>query len=108
MALGKAGQPWTDDEVGIALKAYFRMLGWQLDGREFVKADVREEIADELPARSKKSIELKWCNISAVLDQIDLPWVEGYRPLPNIQRSLVGAVAAWLTEHPSLRTQLGA
>lgn len=108
MAKGKAGQPWTDDEVRVALDGYFRMLAWQLVGIEFVKAEVRENIATELPARSKKSIELKWCNISAVLDRMDLAWVDGYKALPNIQRSLVEAVESWIDTHPDLQRKLGA
>ena len=57
MAEGQAGQPWTSQEVTAALDAYFRMLRWQFEERDFVKADVRAKVSEALPARSKKSIE---------------------------------------------------
>ena len=107
MADGQAGSSWTEREVQVVLDAYFQMLLWELDGRAFVKADVRGGIGSELPARSNKSIEFKWCNVSAVLDEMDLPWIQGYRPLPNYQRSLVRRVDDWLNEHPDVRSRLG-
>ncbi len=101
-----AGRPWTDHEIEVALGAYFQMLVWEKDGRGFVKAEVREALRDRLPVRSKKAIELKWCNISAVLEEMGLPWVTGYKPLPHYQRKLAGAVEAWLVRHPSVRQRL--
>ena len=104
----RSGEPWAPDEVAVVLDAYLEMLGWQLDGREFVKAEIRQQVEPRLPARSKKSIELKWCNISAVLDEMGLSWVHGYRPLPNYQRSLVEAVEGQLRLDPDLRRKLQA
>lgn len=102
----RAGQPWTSQEVGTALDAYFQMLEWQAEKRDFVKADVRAEVSEALHARSKKSIDLKWCNVSAVLAEMELPWVDGYRPLSHYQRSLREAVEHWLKRHPEIRRLL--
>lgn len=106
MTEGRAGQPWASREVETALDAYFRMLRWQLEEREFVKADVRAQVSEALPARSKKSIELKWCNVSAVLAEMELPWLDGFRPLPHYQRSLREAVEHWLERNPEVRRLL--
>jgi hypothetical protein len=46
-----------------------------------------------LSARSKASIEYKHCNISAVLVELGVPPLAGYRPLFNYQRQLVPVVS---------------
>jgi hypothetical protein len=101
-----SGRPWTDQEIETALDAYFQMLVWEQEGRDFFKAEVRATLRNRLPARSKKAIELKWCNISAVLEEMGLPWVTGYKPLAHYQRKLAGAVEAWLGLHPMVRQRL--
>ena len=84
----QTGQPWTDQEVDVAVNVYFEMLGRQERGESFVKAEYRRKCENQLPARSGKSIEYKWCNVSAVLDEMDEPWIDGYKPLPNYQKAL--------------------
>lgn len=106
MSEGETGKPWTDSEIAVAIGAYFRMLAWQLDGREFVKAEVRHDVMELLPARSEKSIDLKWCNISAVLSESELLWLSGYKPMPHVQALLRFAVGAWLDQNPSMGTRL--
>lgn len=103
---GETGKPWADGEIAVALDAYFRMLGWQLDGREFVKADVRHDVMELLPARSEKSIDLKWCNVSSVLNEFGLLWLDGFKPMPHIQQRLRWAVDTWLRENPQTRSRL--
>lgn len=46
--------------------------------------------------RSPGSIERKHENISAVLQELGLPWIKGYKPLGNFQDNLAAAVAARL------------
>ena len=45
-----------------------------------------------MPARSTGSIEFKMSNISAVLDELQQPWVDGYKPYHNYQAALRTAV----------------
>jgi hypothetical protein len=98
--MGRSGQPWSDEEIETALEAYFAMLVWEREGHSFVKADVLAELSSRLPARSDSSIEMKWSNISAVLDEMDFPWVSGLKPLANYQQKLRGAVDQWLKRNP--------
>jgi predicted restriction endonuclease len=43
--------------------------------------------------RSKKSVEFKFCNISALLREMGHPFIQGYKPLSNTQRgSLYSAI----------------
>ena len=69
MPVPKPGESWTDDEIRAAVDAYLIMLEKQARGETFVKSEIREAIAPYLPSRSSKAIELKWCNISAVLEE---------------------------------------
>ena len=78
----------------------------ELESRDYVNAEVRRELEPRLPARTKKSIELKWCNVSAVLDEADLPWVSGHKPLPHYQRKLRSAVDGWLQRNPKVHSRL--
>ena len=108
MSESLAGKPWTDQEIEAALDSYFQMLLWEQEGRGFVKAEVREAIGSRLPGRSKKAIELKWCNVSAVLEGMGLPWVTGYKPLHHYQRRLAQVVESWMDRNPEVRRRLEA
>ncbi len=105
MVIPRAGQPWTQEEIDAALDVYLEMLRLDLNGLDFVKSDYRKRLHEDLPVRSKKSIELKWCNISAILDEMGLPWIGGYVPMPNYQQKLREtlrrtAVDEWLMQPP--------
>jgi|SRR5690606_29099008 len=92
MASPERGKPWTDEEIRVVVDAYFLMLAKQARGEEFVKSEFREAIAPSLSVRTAKAIELKWCNISAVLEERGMTWVTGFKPLPHMQRRLREAV----------------
>ena len=84
-----AGQDWTRDEIRIAVDAYMLLLSAELAGQRLVKADLLRDLERDLPARTRGSIEYKLANISAVMDESQLPWVEGYKPAPHYQRALL-------------------
>jgi hypothetical protein len=103
MVIGQPGTPWTPSEVETALEAYFAMLQLHLEAREFSKSEFRTDVAAKLPTRTESSVEMKWSNISAVLDERGLTWLEGYKPLANYQASLAEAVDDWLERNPELQ-----
>ena len=83
------------------------MLASEIAGQPYVKADHRRNLLEHLNDRSHGSVEKKNQNISAVMRGIGQPWIDGYKPLPSFQNSLVDAVmrrldadASWL--HPGL------
>jgi hypothetical protein len=63
-----------------------------------VKA-VRNAALQTLIGRTRGSIERKHQNISAVLRQLGMPWIIGYKPLPNFQRALLNAIERFLDRH---------
>lgn len=102
----ETGQAWSDQEIRIALESYFAMLLLDLSGAAYVKRRFAEKCGRLLPVRSRKSIEYKWCNISAVLEEAQLPWIPGFKPMHNYQERLADMVARWLLDHPVLRSVL--
>ena len=95
MSVGDDG--WSEAETAALLDAYFEMLVLELERTPYVKADFNRSVRDAT-GRSKGSVEFKFCNVSAVLDERGRPYVHGYKPRANYQRSLAEAVDARL-EH---------
>ncbi len=90
-----AGDPWTDEENDLIVADYFAMLADELAGRPFSKAGHNRAL-HKRTGRGRGSIEYKHQNISAVLQWLGQPWIDGYKPALNFQGSLVEAVARWL------------
>jgi hypothetical protein len=89
---GETGRPWTEGEIDLAITAYFDLLAAELRGERLVKASRVRELQNLMPARSIGSIERKLANISAVLDERQQPWIDGYKPYSHYQAALERAV----------------
>lgn len=96
--------PWTDPEVDLIVSDYFAMLTAEMQGRHYVKARHNATVQSQI-ARSRASIEFKYCNISAVLDELGQPIIRGYLPRSNYQASLVLGVQRFLEAKPLLEEQ---
>jgi hypothetical protein len=97
---------WTEQEVGLLITDYFDMLQLDLLGQKYNKAEHNQRLREGLAGRSKPSVEFKHRNVSAVLLKLGLPYIDGYKPAKNYQRSLVDAVRAHLEANPTLVTML--
>lgn len=94
---------WSDTEVENAVESYFSMLRLELEGRTYNKTERRRSLIVQLNNRSDGSVELKHQNISAVLIEMGIPYIDGYKPRFNYQRSLLpAAVSNYLKQHPEL------
>lgn len=96
------GKPWSRREVDAVVRVHLRMLRMQLLGQKSSKAEHNRALADKLPSRNAASIEYKHRNISAVLVDAGYPTLVGYKPLPNVQTLLYGAVADAVRADPAL------
>jgi len=56
--------------------------------------------------RTKPSVEFKHRNVSAVLLNLGLPYIDGYKPSKNFQRSLVDSVRMYLEANSALFVKL--
>ena len=96
------GQDWARWEVEAVVADYLEMLTLELAGEPFNKAEHNRDIRRIVVARSRGSVEFKHRNISAVLIDMDMPYVEGYKPLFNYQDLLYDVVADHVMQAPGL------
>jgi hypothetical protein len=92
----KQGENWSAIELDAIIADYFAMLGDELAQRPYVKAHHRVVLM-QMTDRSAASVEFKHRNISAVLRELGLPWIWGYKPAPNYQEALFEAVDRYLS-----------
>lgn len=88
---GVSGSDWRDWEIDLIVADYFDMLNMELRYEPFVKAQ-RNVALQEVTGRSRGSIEFKHQNISAVLLQLGMPWILGYKPMANFQQALLDGI----------------
>lgn len=96
------GMPWSEAEVAATVADYLSMLAAELRGEPYSKTEHRNRLSPLLAGRSDGSIERKRQNISAVLLEMGLPYVEGYKPLANYQGILREAVLSALPSDKAL------
>ncbi len=86
------GEDWSQEEVEATVADYFVMLDKEFRGQEYNKTEHRRNLAKLLTNRSNGSIERKHQNISAILRDLDFPFINGYKPLGNYQQMLFSVV----------------
>lgn len=99
----KIGTVWTDDELDVIVSDYFAMLKKDLAREPYVKAHHSAVVMEQV-GRTHRSVEFKHQNISAVLDELGLPWITGYKPKLNYQNAIFGAIDRYLSAHPDILT----
>lgn len=98
-----AGKPWTEFEIELIVADYFDMLNKQLRHEEYSKVEHKRRLAANLgTGRHWRALDPKYQNVSAVLEQLGYPIVEGYKPRPNFQQQLFLGIERFLsgTEDP--------
>lgn len=95
VGINASRQNWTDREVDLIAADYFDMLAAELAGQPYSKTEHNLAL-QQVIGRSRKSIEFKHCNISAVLEHLGMPIVSGYRPLRHFQNALVDGIDRYL------------
>ena len=93
---------WSLAEVEAAVSSYFGMLESELRGEPFNKTERRRQLRALLNSRSDGSVERKHQNISAILNELHIPYVRGYKPLSNYQQLLYEVVVERLAQSPAL------
>src|SRR5271157_5001720 len=100
----KIGTDWQEDELDVIVADYFTMLAEDLSGRPYVKSRHSAALMAR-SGRTHRSVEFKHQNISAVLDELGLPWIPGYKPKRNYQAAIFDAIDRYLTAHPEFLTR---
>ena len=97
----KIGKPWRDDELDAIIADYFAMLTADLAGEPYIKSRHSAALMAQI-GRTHRSVEFKHQNISAVLDELGLPWIPGYMPKRNYQNAIFDGIDRYLTIHPEI------
>jgi hypothetical protein len=105
---GVAGKPWTAIEIETTIDAYLRMLLMQVAGERYTKAGFVRDLRMLMPARNARAIEAKFHNISAILIELGLDWIDGYKPFPHYQHALRGSVEQAVARSGQVREALEA
>lgn len=101
----KKNTTWSDEEIQTAITAYFELLEMQQKLKSTNKSEIYRKLSAIHPARSVKSFEFKFQNISAVLYEQKLPYADGLRPMGNYQAALKTSVLNYLKQ-AKLKEQL--
>ena len=88
---------WSRQEVDATDRDYFDMLASELRGEPFNKAASNRALRARLDNRTRGAVERKHQNISAVLIELGFPYINGYKPLVNIQSMLRDVVREHLS-----------
>ncbi|HUO06559.1 MAG TPA: DUF3883 domain-containing protein [Candidatus Binataceae bacterium] len=97
----KVGTHWQTDELDAIVADYFAMLADDLAGQPYVKSRHRHALVARL-GRTEHSVEFKYQNVSAVLDELGLPWIPGFKPKRNYQNAIFDAIDRYITAHPAI------
>lgn len=83
---------WSKSEVEAIVEDYFNMFKLELEEQKFNKTEHRRALKEHLDNRSDSAVEQKHQNISAALNDMGMPCIEGYKPRQNYQRTLLPIV----------------
>ena len=90
----KIGTDWSDEELDLIVADHFTMLAAEQADEFYVKAHHAKSLMNEI-GRTHRSVEFKHMNLSAVLSELGLPTIKGYKPKPNFP-----AIDRYLSSHP--------
>lgn len=98
-ALAPRNGGWDWLECEACVEDYFAMLNQEMKGEKYNKTQHRNRLSTLLNKRSDASIEYKHRNITAILIELDMPYITGYKPMYNYQTQLREAVLAHLASN---------
>ncbi len=98
---GKGSSDWDEHELELAVADYFDMLAADLTRKPYSKSEHNAALGARIK-RSRGSIEFKHQNISAVLQELGMPWIPGYKPRRNYQAAIMVAIDRFLSANPSV------
>lgn len=92
-------KPWTDDENIIVVNAYFELKKLLDRGNINITKFINNITDQNNLNRSKRAVESKFQNISAILIKKELSFLENFKPYTNFQKSLEKIVEDYLNQH---------
>ncbi len=97
----KTDTRWSFDELKACVDAYLEMLNKQQNSIEFNKSRYNEQLREGiLEKRTKASVEYRMQNISSVLNNLDMHYLQGYLPANNVGINTVNEIISILEKNP--------
>lgn len=96
-------EDWSRAEVEAIVADHFDMWSKELARERFNKREHNHALKPRLNGRSASAIEFKHANISAVLVDLGLPYIDGYKPRFKYQELLRDVVVERLALDPFLQ-----
>lgn len=90
---------WSNDELDALIDSYLGMLKDEVAGTSYNKRQNNLKLQEHVK-RTHASIEFKFCNLSAVLDELGRRYIFGYKPRPHFQAALQDRLLQRLDEFP--------
>ena len=91
---------WSEEELNVAVDAYFEMLEKDLSFERYKKTDIRKKyLESKLTKRSKASFDLRMCNISSCLKDEGHTYIDGYKPLANVGHNVRKYINSYIKEN---------
>lgn len=97
------GENWSRLEVEACVADYLKMLTLQLNGQRFNKTERINALMKLLDGRNKGSVEYKFRNVSAVMQELGWPTVSGFKALENYQLLLLEVIESQLQTNVPLQ-----
>tara|TARA_B110000196_G_scaffold244322_1_gene212979 strand:+ start:290 stop:1654 length:1365 start_codon:yes stop_codon:yes gene_type:complete len=96
---------WSWNECELIVNDYFDMLLQELSGQKYNKAQHNRDLVEAMKeSRNRSAIENKHQNISAILKEMGMPIIDGYKPLSNYQRNILpDVVGATIAQHKDIQ-----
>lgn len=94
--------PDPERRLEVLVQNYFILLDAELQGELYSKADHRNRILKELGESDAERIDREHRNISAVLAETGLPFVDSFPPEAGFDDALEKAVQVFIEAHPDL------
>lgn len=86
---------WTSEQLAAAVDGYRALQDAEAQGQKPNKTELYRQLATAY-GRTPKAWEYRMQNISHVLEQLGLPWVQGLRPAKNVGAAVTGQLVKLL------------
>ena len=95
-----ADSGWSQQEIEASVDVYIEILNKEIAGEPYNKAAVNRQLRENiLASRSRSSVEMRMCNISAVLNDQDKQYIQGYKPRENVSPNVYPMIESALSRH---------
>jgi len=90
---------WSNEEIEACVISYVEMINKEQSGLNYNKSQYNNEVRENfLNNRTKAAVELRMQNISAVFDELGLPWIKGYKPRKNVGNNVKNIIIHYLNQ----------